>query len=146
MIAAIIDRDKPTKVFIDIVGMGAGVYDRLIELGYSGVVVGVEAGRAADEPTQYINKRAEMAGRCKEWFEEYPNRIPDSDELARDLLAPGYKHDSNQRLKIETKDEMRKRGVRSPDLGDALHLTFAYLVQPTALKPFKLENRPWQAQ
>lgn len=146
MIANIIDTDEPAKVFIDYVGLGAGVYDRLKELGYGNLVTPVNAGSAADEPTLYINKRAEMRGRCKEWFAEAPNSIPDSDELARDLLAPGYKYDSNQRLKIETKDDMRKRGVRSPDLGDAVDLTFAYRVSPVK-KAVKIKSRrlPWQA-
>lgn len=149
MLAGIIDRDRPARMFVDIVGLGAGVYDRLVELGYGAIVIPVQAGGAADEPKKYINKRAEMADRCREWMADYPNRIPDDDELARDLMAPQHSRDSNQRLKIETKEAMAKRGIRSPDLGDALHLTFAYPVAPNLGTSQRINldvGIPWQAR
>jgi hypothetical protein len=54
-----------------------------------------------------------------------PSRIPDRDSLVSDLTCVGYKHDSNARLVLEPKDAIRKRGLPSPDEGDALALTFA---------------------
>ena len=150
MLAKIIDDDKPAAMFIDIVGLGAGTFDRLIELGYAGTVIPVQGGGKADEDKKYINKRAEMAARKKAWFEDFPNKIPDDDELHADILAPGYKYDSNQRLKIETKEDMRKRGVRSPDLGDAIDLTFAYPVAPVLrgdeTNRLPEQRVPWQLQ
>lgn len=59
-----------------------------------------------------------------------PVMIPDRDDLHTDLVAPQYKYDSNQRRKLESKDEMKKRGLRSTDCGDALALTFAEPLQP----------------
>jgi hypothetical protein len=52
-------------------------------------------------------------------------QIPDDDALHADLQGPGFKYDSNQRLVIEKKEDMKKRGVKSPDMADALALTFA---------------------
>lgn len=126
-VAHLIREDTPEKVFIDIVGLGVGVYDRLLEMQYGDVVVGVAAGKAAAEPDKYFNKRAEMWALVKTWTKE-GGELPDVDEVQSDLLAPGYTYDSNQRLKIESKEDMRKRGVRSPDIADALGLTFAFPV------------------
>lgn len=126
-VARIIHEDTPDKVFIDIVGLGVGTYDRLIEMGYQGIVVGVSAGKAASEPDKFFNKRAEMAHEVKEWIKD-GGEVPDVDEFQADLLAPKYTYDSNQRLKIESKEDMRKRDVRSPDLFDGLGLTFAFPV------------------
>ena len=135
---------------VGVVGLGAGVYDRLKELGYGNIVTAVDAGSRADDPDLYINKRAEMWARMKRWYEDAPCQVPDEDAHQADKMGPRYKYDSNQRLKIESKDEMRARQVRSPDLADAEALTHAYAVQPIPgdgdPKPFKLENQPWQVQ
>jgi hypothetical protein len=64
--------------------------------------------------------------RVKEWLsQEGGADMPDSDALHADLVGPGYKYDINQRLQLESKEDMRRRGIRSPDEGDALALTFA---------------------
>ena len=66
----------------------------------------------------------------KEWLElEEGVRIPDDDELQTDLIGPRKKDSHNNDFSLESKDSMRKRKVRSPDLGDALALTFADLSQ-----------------
>jgi len=123
--AKLIDDMKLHKLFIDVGGLGAGVVDRLRELGYSHKIVAVNAGESASERERYKNKRAECWGKMQEWFNDPPVQIPDSDELHSDLTGVQYKYDSNQRLQLESKDDMKKRGLRSPDLGDALSLTFA---------------------
>jgi hypothetical protein len=66
-----------------------------------------------------------------EWLKAAPSRIPDSDSLHADLMGPKYKYDSNSRLVIERKEDMKKRGLPSPDDADALALTFA---QPVPMK------------
>lgn len=128
MLANLIDRAKPKKVFIDL-GGGAGIYDRLKELGYKDVVVGVNFGGSPDDGKRYANKRVEMWANMKKWLEDQPAKIPDDDALHADLIAPTYTFDSSGRLKLESKEDMRKRGVKSPDRADALALTFA---QPVA--------------
>jgi hypothetical protein len=110
-------------VFVDKVGIGAGVFGRLRELGYANVV-GVHSGERAAEDELYGNKKAELWANMKKWIEDVPCKLPDSEELASDLGSPGYKYDSSRRLMIEKKEDMKKRGIRSPDVGDALALTF----------------------
>lgn len=127
ILVKIIQDEKPLKVFIDIIGLGVGVYDRLEELGYGAIVVPVQASERADEEDLYVNKRAEMWCRMRDWFAAKPARIPDSDEMQADIIEPGYTYDSRGRIRIESKEQIKKRGGLSPDIGDALSLTFAEL-------------------
>ncbi|MFB1501498.1 hypothetical protein [Thiocapsa sp. N5-Cardenillas] len=122
----IIDRERPTKVCIDPIGIGAGVVDRLQEMGYE-CVEGVNVARSANDRERFANLRAELWSEMRDWFTgELPVSIPDSDELHRDLCSLGYKHRSNGQLLIESKDDLRKRGMPSPDIADALMLSFAF--------------------
>jgi hypothetical protein len=121
----IIIEENPARVFIDVGGLGAGVYDRLIELGYGDIVVPVNSGAVPLDQVKYYNKRAEMWGTFKNWLTDEPCEIPDDDELHADICGPKYKWDSNSRLLIEKKEEMKKRGIRSSDTADACILTFA---------------------
>lgn len=118
-----IHEEKPDAVFVDAVGVGAGVYSRLAELFPNRQIVRVHSGAAAFEKERYANVRAEMWGKMREWFSLEP-QIPDSDELAADLCAPGYSYDSARRVLLESKEKMKANGVRSPDFADALALTF----------------------
>lgn len=121
----IIETERPTKVFVDVGGLGAGVVDRLCELGHRDIIVPVNAGSSPLDDKKYANKRAEMWGLTKLWLEDEPVQIPDSDSLHSDLCGVKYKVDSNSRLLMERKEDMKKRGVRSSDEADALCLTFA---------------------
>ena len=122
----IILEEKPAKVFIDVGGLGAGIVDRLREMFDTEMIIGVNAGSTPLDARKYSNKRAEMWGLCKEWLlDEGGAQIPDSDELHSDLCGIKYKIDSNSRLVMEQKVEMKKRGVRSSDLADCLNLTFS---------------------
>ena len=130
----IINNEKPDKVFVDVGGIGAGVYDRLRELGYNQVVTAVNFGQKADNGDRYANKRAEMWDRMKDWLNNGPVKIEDIDSLHSDIQAPEYSFDSSSRLLLEKKESIKKRLGKSPDLGDALALTFAFNV---ANKEFK---------
>lgn len=126
IVHTIIKADKPDQVAIDVGGLGAGVVDRLEELGHGNVVVGINFGSAALDPKRYLNRRAEMWWEMRDWLDgDRPVMIPDRDDLHTDLVSPQYKYDSNQRRKLESKDDIKKRGLRSTDCGDALALTFA---------------------
>lgn len=140
IIVDIIKKDKPLKVFIDIVGLGVGIYDRLIELGYGDIVVGVQASESADEDDLYFNKRAEMWCRMRDWFAEGPVRIPDDDSMQSDLVEPGYTYDSKSRIQIESKEKIKKRQGLSPDIADALSITFAEHVQPVEQEHIKVDS------
>lgn len=132
----VIDKDGPRRFFIDVGGVGAGVYDRLCEMGYSRIVRAVNFGSAPMEPGGVdgggpLNRRAEIWMKSREWLEDPAGvDIPDDDALQADACGPGYKYDSNTRLILEKKEDMRRRGVPSPDLWDAVALTFSEAVPP----------------
>lgn len=121
----IIMDEKPQRVFIDVGGLGAGIYDRLVELGHKDVMVSVNGGSSPLDQKKYLNKRAEMWDLMKECIIDQPFELPDSDSLHSDLCNIKYRYDSKSRLQMEKKEDMKKRGIRSPDEGDALALTFA---------------------
>lgn len=124
-------RDNPDirRAYIDITGLGAGVYDICRNNGFDKRVAGVNFGSKAQEPTTYVNRRAEMWGRMKAWFLDPTGcDIPDEDEPHRHIAAPSYKYDANSRLQLEKKEDMKKRLGFSPDWGDALGLTFAEIL------------------
>lgn len=124
IVKRIIEQEHPKRVCIDSIGIGAGVVDRLHELGYD-IVEGVNVARKASDPAVYKNLRAELWDMMREWFtQEMPVSIPDSDELQTDLVGLGYKYDSSDKLQIESKEDAKKRGLLSPDTSDALMLTF----------------------
>jgi hypothetical protein len=124
IIKRIIERERPRRVCIDCIGIGAGVVDRLHELGHD-IVEGVNVARKSSEPAKYKNLRAELWDATREWLiQDIPVEIPDEDELQTDLCALGYKYDSSDRLQIESKEDAKKRGCLSPDTAEALMLTF----------------------
>lgn len=125
-----IQEQRLDRMFIDVNGLGAGVYDRLKENGYGRVVRPVNFGDSAIQKDKYMNKRAECWGEMRNWFEEDDVFIPNDDALHADLTSPGYGYDSRGRVKLESKDDMRKRGAKSPDGGDVLSMTFAEPVSP----------------
>jgi hypothetical protein len=138
-VAIAITETEARMAFIDITGLGAGVYDRLCQMGFERRVTGINFGSAATEPNKYPNKRCEMWGRMAEWVKDVAGaEIPDSDEWHRHLAAPGYRYDANSRLVLESKEDIKKRLGFSPDVGDALGLTFAEFIDTTE----KFDARP----
>lgn len=123
----LLEDDKTIRMaFIDIGGLGAGVYDRLVELGYGERVTAVNFGGKASDERKYYNKRSEMWGEMAEWLADMITpSIPDDDGLHADLTAPGYRHSSNGQIKLDPKEAIKKELGKSPDAGDALALTFA---------------------
>ena len=116
---------RPDAVFIDEVGIGAGVVDRLRQLGFE--VFGVNAGARAGDSRRYYNLRAEMWVKMRDWLKS-GGAIPLDVELQTDLIGPEYGFDASDRLQLEKKEDMKKRGLASPDCADALALTFAFPV------------------
>ena len=87
----IIDTERPHKVFIDCIGIGAGVVDRLHEMGYE-CVVGVNVARAANNPDQFLNLRAELWSEMRDWFnQDMPVQIPDDPDLQKELMRLGLR-------------------------------------------------------
>lgn len=133
--AMLIKSEGLQKLFIDVGGLGAGVVDRLREMGLGDKIVAVNSGEKPLDNEKYYNKRAEMWGVMNDWLHDEPVEIPDSDELHGDLVGVSYSYDSNTRLKLEKKEDMKKRGLRSPDTGDALALTFAFPIMGEVKTP-----------
>ena len=115
--------NKPQLIVIDVIGIGAGVVDRLHEQGLP--ILGVNVGETPSNKTQYKLLRDELWGRLKEWLGTRRVRLPDDGRLRDDLLSPKYSFTSDGRLQVESKDRMRSRGLPSPDSADALMMTLA---------------------
>jgi hypothetical protein len=128
IIANLIDKYHPAKVFMD-VGAGYGTLDRLHELGYNKIVCGVHFGEEPMESEVYRNKRSEMWCNMRDWLHAGGCSMPDSDAIHADLLSmPDYKEASTGVIFLLPKDDIRKKYGRSPDIGDAMALTFAFPV------------------
>ena len=121
-VAAKATEHQPDAIFVDGAGVGGGVVDRMREMAWK--VVDVQAGSRALDDKRYANKRAEMWGVMREWLRER-GALPNETELVDDLLSPLYKFDAQSRILLEKKDDMKARGLPSPDFGDALAMTFA---------------------
>ena len=139
---------QPVAINVDCTGVGSGVADRLLELGFP--VNRVHFGEKAILAEQYAIRRDEMWGEMQKWFADQPNKIPNDDALESDLCAPQYSYDSSRRLKLERKEDMKKRGIRSPDAADALALTFAVPIHGTiqgakAFRGIRSGARDWRA-
>jgi hypothetical protein len=136
-----IEEYKPALVNIDEGGLGAGVVDRLKEQRYK--IKGVNFGNKAKNGMMYGNKRAEMWGDMREWLKSAS--IPPDRYLKSDLISPMMKPDSKGSIFLESKKDMRARGLASPDAADAIALTFAF---PVAHREYTgiIQKRSYQNQ
>lgn len=114
----------PDAVFID-EGNGGGVIDRLRQLQHT--VIGVHFGGTPTLP-RFVNKRTQMWWEMRDWIVS-GGVIPNLPALKQDIAAPTYWFDNQDKTVLEPKDDIKKRLKVSPDLGDALALTFAFPVQ-----------------
>jgi phage terminase large subunit len=114
--------DRPSEILVDSIGIGAGVVDRLRELGMP--ARGVNVAESPALGTRYQKLRDELWFRCREWFEARDCSMPDQEELIHELTAARFSILSSGKFKAEGKDQMKKRGLKSPDLADAFILTF----------------------
>jgi hypothetical protein len=130
----VIEEYKPALVVIDEGGLGAGVVDRLKEQRYK--VRGVNFGNKSSKPLMYGNKRAEMWGAMKEWLKDA--HIPKDRYLKSDLIGPMMKPDSKGTIFLESKKDMKSRGLASPDAADAIAVTFAF---PVARREQRVDNQ-----
>jgi len=108
-------------LFVDGTGIGGPIADRLQQLGHRNVMEVQFSGKSPDR--KYANMRAYMWGRLRDWLSK--GAIDPHARLETDLTGPGYHHDQQDRIVLESKEAMKKRGLSSPDDADALALTFA---------------------
>lgn len=117
------------QIKVDVIGLGAGVFDRAKELKLP--VSGVNVAERAVEHDRFVNKRSELWWLLRDLLNPDlqinpdPISLPPDDELLAELSSVKYKIDSRGRVQVESKDDMKKRLGRSPDKADAVILAFA---------------------
>jgi len=123
---------RADAIFIDGVGVGGGVVDRCRQLRLDVFdIQGSQKPANADvlsRSERYSNRRCEMWGALRAWLAT--GAIEDNEELAQQLVAPSYGFNQRDEIQLERKEDLRRRGVGSPDWADALALTFAWPVVP----------------
>ena len=130
---------KPVAIMVDGNGVGGGVVDRLKQLNLP--VIDVQLGAQAVDKKTYANMRAELWGEMKVWLDGHVD-IPRDDELRDDLIGPEYGYTAKMQIQLERKESMKKRGLSSPDYGDALALTFSnYTVRATNARARTIKPR-----
>ena len=122
---ALEEKERPVEILVDSIGLGAGVCDRLRELGLP--ARGINVSESPAMKGTYTNLRTELWFKAKAWFEQRGCALPKgSEELCADLVSVKYfPPNSSGKIAIESKDQTKKRLRRSPDLADAFVLTFA---------------------
>jgi hypothetical protein len=117
-------------IFIDGSGLGGGVVDHLLNrhnLPVEDIQFGGKAIKATSQ-VRYAQKRSEMWGSMRDMLKYLA--IPNSSELRDQLISPEYDFNLRGEIQLEKKSDMQRRGVASPDIADALALTFARPVHP----------------
>jgi hypothetical protein len=121
------DDMRPSEICVDVIGIGSGVVDRLEELGFPVLAVNVAESAAVDQ--KYVRLRDELWFKGRAWFAALNCQIPADEKLVSELTVPTYDFASDGRTIVESKKELRKRGVMSPNKADAFLNTFATVDQ-----------------
>lgn len=131
--------ERPLEILVDAIGIGAGVADRLREMGLP--ARGINVSESAALSDRFVNLRAELWMKAKEWLAKLDCSLHPKDHvLQRELVIPKYTFRSNGKMLLESKDDMKKRGFDSPDVADAFVLTFA---GTAAIAAFGNTQRTW---
>lgn len=136
LLAQLEDEHKADAVFVDL-GWGTGIVSAGRTWGRAWTLVGF--GEAADDPS-CVNKRASMYLKIRQWLKE-GGAIPKHPTLRQNLLDIEVKPRPDGKLLLESKEDMLKRGVDSPDYADVLALSFAHPVQ-RKVQPMGLYGTP----
>ena len=117
------EMDRPEAICVDAIGLGAGVADRLTELGLPARAISVSESPPLGG--NYLNLKAELWFQARQWFVERACTLNGDTQLAAELSWPRFGYTSSGKIKVEGKAEMKKRERKSPDIADAFVLTFA---------------------
>ncbi len=137
------EAERPIAINVDVIGIGAGVVDRLKEMGLPVNGINVAESEAVNDrdDRQFNRLRDELWWRSREWLERRDCRLCDDEETIAELTTPTYTILSNGLIQVERKDEMKKRGVKSPNRADAWNLTFADTFGTAPMKPLKINRK-----
>lgn len=122
-------RLRPTAIYVDSIGLGGPIADRLLELELP--IVHVNVSEVASISDRYARLRDELWFECRHWFESAEVTMPTKEEnpyvekLTHELASVESEYLSTGKLQVESKEKMKRRGLKSPNLADALCLTFA---------------------
>ena len=117
------DDEQPSEIVVDSIGLGAGVVDRLLELGLP--VRGLNVGEQPAAKARFMRSRDELWFAARDWLARLDSKLPKDDALIAELTAPKFTISSSGKVQVERKEDLKKRGQRSPDLADAFIMTFA---------------------
>jgi hypothetical protein len=135
-----ISKYQPVAIVVDITGVGKGIYDRLNEIGLYQEVHGVQFGQRSNYPERFFNKKAELYWKMREWILTNGKLL--KDDAWNELLTLRYKEHSDRVIKFQSKEDLLKKGIKSPNVADALALTFevdlSSLAEFDRLKEFML--------
>ena len=134
---------RPIAINVDVIGIGSGVVDRLKEMGLPAVGINVAESEAVnDRADRKFNRlRDELWWRGREWLEARNCKFADDDETIAELSVPTYTILSNGLIQVERKDDLKKRGVKSPNRADAWLLTLADVAAPKFQKPLRINRK-----
>jgi hypothetical protein len=135
-------KEAPDAIVIDGDGLGAGVVDHIKFRGFGARVFEFHGGSAALDPVAYYNRRAQCWGMLRDWLAAGA-QIADDPELEADLTGPEYGFSARQQIQLERKEDMKKRGLASPDCGDMLAMTFAVKVLPQPKRTAPVRVGTW---
>jgi hypothetical protein len=124
------------KLCVDVVGIGAGVVDRLRQLEEKREVFDINVGLPARDSERFFNLRAELYWGLRDRFFEGSIQIPDDEELKAELANIKFSYTPKGQIKLESKEEMKMRGVGSPDKADALALAFGNVASAPSIMDF----------
>lgn len=120
-------RFRPTDIYVDVIGMGAGVADRLAELDLP--VVAVNVSESSSMSDRFMRLRPELWYHARDWFESravlMPSKLALHKQLIDELVVIEEKVFSSGKIDVESKVDLKRRGIKSPNLADAFCLTFA---------------------
>lgn len=116
--------ERPGEILVDSIGLGAGVVDRLTEMEFGPNIRGINVAESPALGQRFGRLRDELWFKAREWLEARDVHMPQDDELISELSSVRFKYLSSGKLKVESKDEIKRRGKKSCDLADSFVLTF----------------------
>jgi|WetSurMetagenome_2_1015567.scaffolds.fasta_scaffold00846_6 phage terminase large subunit len=134
------DAEKPKKILVDSIGVGGGIVDFGRAEGLP--VYGINVAESASSDERYQRMRDELWFLGRKWFEDKECSIPEDQAFISELTAPTYDFHANGKIVVESKRDMKTRGLKSPNRADSFLLTFATNSERLVKKKKRRSERP----